>query len=674
MLMDTKRNTIMFESFATAIRCDTSPFENFTKRVIQTWNESDQLYFLKVFPIFNSRLRLISIWIDTYKSYIVQRNRIDFKQQNDLSVYKRESIINFLITGLTYEYLETNMNDIGEILILMKNAEEDAGCINSVKFNFTKFGIDNKVLLNRSKSAKLLNELMYKKMVTTNSTLNTTPLIIKDIILFSAKEFAYELTRVQSGLFSKTNIHEIINFAMNDKCDPALCPNVTKLMTNFKKLSFYVQLEIVKKRTTIDTQTAFIKAIINIALVCKEINNFHSLFAIVSSLVSGPVREKRFKELWNPKHKYMKVLQELENFICPTPNFKNYRECIRSSGKKATIPYIGLLLGDIKRLSEHELYIEKVNNIDYEVYNGLLHIIKSYESLNMGFVIPINKQVFIFFDRIQYRENEEIQDDQTKNLLVRKKSIPGLFNSSQSIITSSKKSNLPHISETSSEEKLSKQKICEDKKSYNELNDSKQSIKHDKRLLKMNHGEKQSIKLEKITEKNEETNKEMLSKRDNIIEASICSNRKYDTFSKQKRSRSNFEKLSIDLTFIDPQLEKDLKAPRSKSPREIKILKDPTQSTTPRESKTPRTPKKSRSLNDTSPFDIVEIDKWECFHVTQWLTHIGMPEYTDIFRANEINGFSIVELNETHLKEVGITKLGHRITIIKRIQHLKSIS
>ncbi|XWV25637.1 hypothetical protein QJ856_gp0116 [Tupanvirus deep ocean] len=65
------------------------------------------------------------------------------------------------------------------------------------------------------------------------------------------------------------------------------------------------------------------------------------------------------------------------------------------------------------------------------------------------------------------------------------------------------------------------------------------------------------------------------------------------------------------------------------------------------------------------------IRTWSKEQVLDWLAHIELQCYVEIFNEHDITGFSLTELDDDHLKDdLGITKVGHRIKILKFINML----
>lgn len=57
-----------------------------------------------------------------------------------------------------------------------------------------------------------------------------------------------------------------------------------------------------------------------------------------------------------------------------------------------------------------------------------------------------------------------------------------------------------------------------------------------------------------------------------------------------------------------------------------------------------------------------------------WLTENGYEQYATSFQENEIEGDHLTKLTREDLTELGVTKLGHKIGILKLIDIVKSSS
>ena len=67
----------------------------------------------------------------------------------------------------------------------------------------------------------------------------------------------------------------------------------------------------------------------------------------------------------------------------------------------------------------------------------------------------------------------------------------------------------------------------------------------------------------------------------------------------------------------------------------------------------------------------LDIEFWTVADVFEWLTFAQLSDYSGSFRANEISGPLLLEITLDDLDYMGVTKLGHRKTILKSIEDLR---
>ncbi|KAF7551245.1 hypothetical protein G7Z17_g5186 [Cylindrodendrum hubeiense] len=76
-----------------------------------------------------------------------------------------------------------------------------------------------------------------------------------------------------------------------------------------------------------------------------------------------------------------------------------------------------------------------------------------------------------------------------------------------------------------------------------------------------------------------------------------------------------------------------------------------------------------RSSVDRLPETI--ITEWTAEECADFISTIGLPQYTDRFLENEIVGEALVALLHDDLKSMGIASVGHRLTILKSVYDVK---
>lgn len=86
------------------------------------------------------------------------------------------------------------------------------------------------------------------------------------------------------------------------------------------------------------TRKQLIKKFIEVAKICRQLNNLHTSMFIVSALTSKPVR--RLNSSWKlVSSKDMETLNSLEALMDPSGNMKCYRQAI-AEAEAPTIPFL----------------------------------------------------------------------------------------------------------------------------------------------------------------------------------------------------------------------------------------------------------------------------------------------------------------------------------------------
>ncbi|KAH9875264.1 hypothetical protein J1614_004755 [Plenodomus biglobosus] len=66
------------------------------------------------------------------------------------------------------------------------------------------------------------------------------------------------------------------------------------------------------------------------------------------------------------------------------------------------------------------------------------------------------------------------------------------------------------------------------------------------------------------------------------------------------------------------------------------------------------------------------IRHWDEDKVADWLKRINCAQYVDLFKHNHINGENLMEMDQTHLKDMGIKKVGDRVRIGSQAKQLRN--
>ena len=69
---------------------------------------------------------------------------------------------------------------------------------------------------------------------------------------------------------------------------------------------------------------------------------------------------------------------------------------------------------------------------------------------------------------------------------------------------------------------------------------------------------------------------------------------------------------------------------------------------------------------------IKSVSEWTVEDVSDWLDELNLGEYKESFTDNAISGEHLTSLGKDDLSELGVKRLGHRLTIIKALQKLQN--
>lgn len=73
----------------------------------------------------------------------------------------------------------------------------------------------------------------------------------------------------------------------------------------------------------------------------------------------------------------------------------------------------------------------------------------------------------------------------------------------------------------------------------------------------------------------------------------------------------------------------------------------------------------------TSVIAVGPVKTWSVQQVCTWLIEIGLPQYIESFKQNQISGVALLSLSEPDMKELGVL-LGHRKIITSSLAELNN--
>jgi len=146
--------------------------------------------------------------------------------------------------------------------------------------------------------------------------------------------------------FSAIKHFELLNF---EKRDSTYGPNVQTVVEAFNHTCLGVVNLILQQESIRDRANVYCK-FIRIAQRLRNLNNFHTLMAIITALNNNAVMRLK-KTLEKIPRSFTKILEELTELMSNNENYIRYRKVI-SVTPPPCIPFIGLPLRDISMIED----------------------------------------------------------------------------------------------------------------------------------------------------------------------------------------------------------------------------------------------------------------------------------------------------------------------------------
>jgi hypothetical protein len=168
--------------------------------------------------------------------------------------------------------------------------------------------------------------------------------ILFDIRKISPEKIAAQMTLLDLPLFMAIQMEEFRGCGWTKKDKLRLAPNIVAFTKKFNHTSFWVVQGILKEpilRVRAEILTQFIK----IAKKLLDLNNIHSLKAVVSALQCRAIF--RLTQTWKCVHKKDKAVYErLQDFVSERDNWRQMREHM-DAARLPCIPHLGPYLTDL---------------------------------------------------------------------------------------------------------------------------------------------------------------------------------------------------------------------------------------------------------------------------------------------------------------------------------------
>ena len=194
-----------------------------------------------------------------------------------------------------------------------------------------------------------------KKMISTMAAIPPPSILPKNIKKLrmgdrvtdvDPREFARQLTIIESRLYCKIKRHECLNkvWTATVATDTHPAANVKALILNSNRLTNWVA-ESILAQPEVKKRVAVIKHFVSVAEHCLVLANFSTLTAVISAFGTSPI--DRLQRTWKEvPAKTMTVLEKMRALMHNGRNFAEYREALHKSNPPC-IPFFGVYLTDL---------------------------------------------------------------------------------------------------------------------------------------------------------------------------------------------------------------------------------------------------------------------------------------------------------------------------------------
>lgn len=254
--------------------------------------------------------------------------------------------------------------------------------------------------------------------VNSNGSGSEVDTTLGNVLCLSVDDLASQMTLLDQQVFAAIQTEEFqsCSWTKKDKCITS--PNIVAMTRRFNNVSFWVVQEILNG-VTAKERADIVSHCIKIGKRLYELNNLHSLFAIVSALRSASIY--RMNNTWNALSKKDKqTLDKLAQLFSEDNNWETLRQYLDTL-KLPCIPYLGLYLTDLVYIDL--AFPQRSKGLDLEPreskMNNILRIISEFQSSDYSF-IEARPEIQKYLQSMRYIEELQniFEEEQYKKSLM----------------------------------------------------------------------------------------------------------------------------------------------------------------------------------------------------------------------------------------------------------------